>query len=69
MYLLYVAPFTAKSFFLSQWLGKQMFDVQKEKARLEAIMAKDMKPELKSWVRERMYVLSQLLAKKEGTEL
>jgi hypothetical protein len=57
------------NFLRFQWLGKQLFDVQKEKVRLEGIMAKDMKPELKSWVRERIYVLTQISTKKEATEL
>jgi hypothetical protein len=45
-----------------------MFDVQKEKVRLEGIMAKDMKPELKSWVRERIHVLTQISSNKEASE-
>ena len=53
----------------SQWLGKDMFDVQKEKVRLEGMASKDMKPDLKSWVRERIFVLAQISTAKETAEL
>jgi hypothetical protein len=32
-------------------------------------MAKDMKPELKAWVRERVNVLTQISSNKESAEL
>jgi len=55
--------------YAEKWIERQLFDVQKEKVRLEGIMAKDMKPELKAWVRERVNVLTQISSNKESAEL
>jgi len=50
--------------YISKWVNKDFFDVQKESVRLEKLLSSskdDMKPDIRRWVRERIQILRQLL--------